>query len=227
MAIRYSCQCGKAYELTDAYAGKRARCKLCGTVCIIPPAPGGAMPMPPSVASLPPPIPTQHTYSCPRCQSENFQSFPIIFESGTSSSHFSAVGIGVGSGNYHDATIYGGSGQTRSALANRVAPPSRADSTGAVLLLVFSVVLFMIVAVGGVFLYSIWRDAKTEHATEASLLCAVIFLAPCLVLGLFFFSKSQRDIAKAARFNESRWPRLYDEWERSFLCLRCGFDWTM
>jgi len=36
MAIRYHCECGKAFQLPDAAAGKRARCLQCGKVFTVP-----------------------------------------------------------------------------------------------------------------------------------------------------------------------------------------------
>ena len=38
MSIRSHCRCGKSYTVDDSFAGKRFRCKECGSVETVPPA---------------------------------------------------------------------------------------------------------------------------------------------------------------------------------------------
>src|SRR4051812_29313606 len=53
MTIQVACQCGKTYSLPDTYAGKKASCKACGAVLVVPP-PGAS-----ARSSTPPKPPDQ------------------------------------------------------------------------------------------------------------------------------------------------------------------------
>src|SRR5688572_20129435 len=58
MAITFACgNCGKAYRVDDRFAGKKAACKACGTINLIPaPAPAGNV-APPAPIDVAPPKP--------------------------------------------------------------------------------------------------------------------------------------------------------------------------
>lgn len=73
MAISFACgNCGKAYKVDDKFAGKKAACKACGTINLIPgaapqsasPARSASVAAPKRTAkaSTPPPIPVDHGF---------------------------------------------------------------------------------------------------------------------------------------------------------------------
>jgi dienelactone hydrolase len=68
MPIEFTCECGKAYRVGEALAGKRARCKACGREMTVPagPPPMAKLVQPRPVAVAPPAIPAPR---CPNCSS--------------------------------------------------------------------------------------------------------------------------------------------------------------
>ncbi|MFW5798623.1 MAG: hypothetical protein ACOCXX_03100 [Planctomycetota bacterium] len=54
MSIRFSCPCGRIYDVGDHLAGKQAHCQNCGRFLIVPPPPEGA-PAPEPAPTNPPP----------------------------------------------------------------------------------------------------------------------------------------------------------------------------
>lgn len=54
MLIKLECACGKTYQVADEYAGKKAKCRACGAVLLVPDVPSSA-PVAPD-AELPPPV---------------------------------------------------------------------------------------------------------------------------------------------------------------------------
>lgn len=55
MAIQFSCSCGKQFCVRDDYAGKRARCSVCGQELTVPQATAAAVTATPAAAAAPTP----------------------------------------------------------------------------------------------------------------------------------------------------------------------------
>lgn len=124
-------------------------------------------------------------FCCPKCGSENIQSCPVIYQSGTVGHSYTSR-----SGNYEIDT----SGTESTALAQSVAPPAQKDTSWGAMIVTGLIAGFAL--------------------KEGSLIIAGIF--GLAAVGSFMMSQ------EASEYNEKQWPKEYKNWERSYLCHRCG-----
>ena len=125
------------------------------------------------------------SFRCPKCGSENIQSCPVIYQSGTVGHSYTSR-----SGDYQIDT----SGTESTHLAQSVAPPAQKETFWG----------FMIVT-GAIAAFAL---------SEGSLIIAAIF---GLLAGGSFVTNQE-----ASEYNEKIWPREYKNWQRSYMCHRCG-----
>jgi hypothetical protein len=162
------------------------------------------------------------------CQSENFQRAALIYESGSQVS--TSVGIGVAYAGHNQwvpgAMVTGSHHQT--ALAARLAPPEQQSLSPAMTRRAFAVICFL---VGGFFL-SIGVSLASKQPTDelgrpdrAGFVCVGIFALPPLLLGAYLWFKASEIQKTVTRHNDYVYPRLYDQWLRLFVCMRCGHAW--
>ncbi len=138
---------------------------------------------------------------CQNCASLDLQKLSLVFEYGLSHIATSTGGVGVGVGMGGIGVGVGG-GNTRgtqvSAIALRAAPPKQRTTTAAVWMVLCAII--------AVFCFI----SRSETAATYG----VFFLAAAA--GAFFMLRS------TTQYNRDVWPGLWQAWDRSYLCLRCG-----
>ena len=135
--------------------------------------------------------------SCPSCGNENTQSLSLVYNSGTRSSSSTAVGVAT-TGHGLGVGVAATSGMSQSQLAAKFGPPKKDQAIGSIWVLVVGIVL------------SIAIGATVNSETISWIIIAATFIV-AFAIG-----------RNAYRFNREELPRLYTEWERKLLCLRCG-----
>lgn len=137
-------------------------------------------------------------FCCPNCGSENIQKMQIVYQSGTSSS-LSTTTYRNNAGEKVNAET----NENRSTgLASAVAPPTKKDSSwGAVI-------------VCGIIAAYLGYDLLKSSFSFMQLIITIVF-------GLAAYA-SYDETEKNEAWNEKEYPRLYDEWCKSFICHKCG-----
>lgn len=139
--------------------------------------------------------------TCPKCESEDVQRLAMIYQHGTATSISTGSTLaGVGDDLAVAATVT--SGKQQSLLAQQAAPPQPKPSsdlfhaTGLVLLLLGPVVFLMS------------RD--------------LLISGLMVFVGAILFASARAINREAEEYNRTTYPRLKEQWERTWLCLRCG-----
>jgi hypothetical protein len=137
--------------------------------------------------------------ACPKCSSNDAKSLSLIYREGLSiiNTQTTTFGSAVGSGG---GVAFGSSsgtttGRQQSVLSRQAAPPARKGW----ILWAILVVAFGMGAVGGM-----------VHPGIGTL----------LAIAMVVFSV--RMVMRARKFNVEEYPGIYQRWERSFMCNRCG-----
>lgn len=125
-------------------------------------------------------------FCCPRCGSENVQSLPIIYQSGSSGNNSITQ-----TGKIISVT----QGESMTNLARSVAPPSKKEN--------FWWLFYFSVFVAGLWLFGDFPA-----------------LIGILAIGTAIYSAKENN--EIDEYNKKVFPALYEEWENSFLCHRCG-----
>lgn len=136
-------------------------------------------------------------YQCPRCHSENIQSYSLIHSMGISKIDLSTVGVGysnnlgVGRAKSH--------GTQQTAMSASTAPPKKRSPAGDFFgsWLVFSI--------PGV----ICKYLNFHYLIVNILVWGAVILA-------FFMARD------AYQWNKYTFPQKLRDWEHSYVCLRCG-----
>lgn len=141
------------------------------------------------------------THICPSCKSDNIQAFPIAYENGTShsSSASSAVGLGMSGGKLG---IGVGSGTTHttsmSLTAQKVAPPQKA-----------TLILYAMVAAPGLLgMLFLFGGIDTGSFGMG------VFGFAAMAFGVYVIKQFQK--------KQAEYPLKYSQWQRSWLCHKCG-----
>ena len=146
----------------------------------------------------------QVLYSCPTCGSENTRRLSTLDMAGVS--QFSAVTSGFG---WAGGPV-GGSGWTtgvsQTQMSAMAAPPTKKSYRGGILLLfgapfIGPAPFALLESLNGVRPYY-------EHMA--------VVAGTVLIIAALLWSGS------AYVYNKRVWPRLYKQWHRRFLCLKCG-----
>ena len=135
---------------------------------------------------------------CPKCASVEARSLSLIYREGLSHTQTNTTGVGFGgaAGGVGAGTVSAVShGRSQTALSKEASPPTRKNVIGWLLLTIFF---------GFFFLGSI----------KSFGLMTIIF-AGIAALG-FWMAKNNRE------YNASQFPELYNRWQQSFMCNRCG-----
>lgn len=132
---------------------------------------------------------------CPVCGSENVQRYSVVYQSGVSNVTSNSFGVGY-AGKFGVGTVKTNSVSV-SAMASSTAPPVKASVEKEFLLWLF--IAFVIALMIGSVLPNVISDIKW----------VALLLAPYMAY-------------KKYRWNQEVWPQLYEQWTRSWICLKCG-----
>ena len=138
----------------------------------------------------------QTLYKCARCGATNIVAAPVLFQQGT-----------------HTYSTRFLSGTTQSFSAQAAAPPSPRGYIRTFVLWIPLILLLSIWTVVG------FRSVFEFHQIAISRVdMAVVFLILDIasIGGLLF------NLRKVVHFNREVYPRLYWNWEHTYICRRCG-----
>lgn len=160
----------------------------------LPPTAPARLPPPPSVANRVPPAARSTASACPQCGGSQTMKVSLAHAQGTTTSIFG----GLSSAGNQTGT-FGGAVVNQTALAKLLAPP-KTPSIGCFSVGIVAFVCFQLV-IGG------------ASSGNGGLMLIALLGGPILVIVL-------------ARWNRAKqmpeYERARDEWERSWVCLRCG-----
>lgn len=159
-------------------------------------------------------------YACPVCGSEDTQSFPVIYESGSYSGGTSTYGTAYVGGKAVPAVGYSTHGG-RSALASRLAPPQRAGiGCGGVVGVLLLIVGLFGTLVGLSFMSTSGRD-------EASIISSLFIPAVGAFWALLGGFVAVRAFRKRNEYNRHHYPAALDRWRNSYFCHRGGHEFVL
>lgn len=141
---------------------------------------------------------TEQKFECPNCHSDNIQRYEVAFQNGISSVDTTTAGVGVAG--RLGVGVAKTSGTQQSALSQTVAPPAKKGYLGKVILCFF---LSLFGAGAG--------------GSMGGIVSTVI-----LVGTLYFFVYKSTYL-----WNRDVHPQLMEQWQHSYLCLRCGNRFTL
>ena len=133
-------------------------------------------------------------YVCPRCKSDNIQSFPMAFQNGISNMNSVSVGAGFAGKFGVGTAINRGIQQTQ--ISKITAPPAKKRYLFKSLGCLLALCLVQLV-IGGIF---------------GSILGWVVFAA-----GIYYFIYQG-----AYLWNRDKYPQLMEQWQHSYICMKCG-----
>lgn len=141
-------------------------------------------------------------FCCPQCHSENIQSYQMVYSQNVSTTNNTTTGMAVGySGGF--GVGVGGANTTGVSVTNlgqSVAPPSRRGySSSGCLWAILAMMSLPGMVVG-----------KGE-----------MLILPVLLLGGYFYYGYRKE-QEAKKWNQEVWPQLYDKWQHSYMCMKCG-----
>lgn len=150
-------------------------------------------------------------YACPRCESDQIQRFAVVFQTGTARSTHHTSGIGIG-GHSEGIGLAGFGAVTESAsstlLASQLAPPETKPSLFPNLMRGVCII-FTLVALTA---FVQFRDIR---------------LGIVVAIGLAGFWSNHRRYKNLSKWNKEEYPKLVDEWERSWVCHKCGHTFQL
>lgn len=135
---------------------------------------------------------------CPTCRADNTQRLQIVHEGGLQTTTSTGVVAGIGYAGIGGEAVggIGTRGVQQSVLSEKTSPPKKRDGT----------------AIGFVALVSF---VGLVWALQAA---SVGWIFTALIVGLL----SLGWLISILNYNGRTWPALYDNWSRTFICLRCG-----
>jgi hypothetical protein len=145
---------------------------------------------------------------CPDCGSDDWQRIELAYNAGTSCITGSAVLAGGGG---LSAGLL--SGTTRTRFAESIAPPAKYSVDGVQMLGVIG----LAGSIGGPAIMSIFQhesDNDLFQIGKVLLIAGLCVVVPAIIAGIVISS-----------YNSRKWPRLFAEWRRHYVCLRCGCVW--
>lgn len=150
--------------------------------------------------------------ACPSCSSQDTQKASIIYELGTYDvrTRTSGVSIGLIKGEFAPiVTSATTTGQHRTKLADRLAPPAQHDLGR---ILISGIVLAVIAGFLCQFIFMKAVDTKSFAVFK--------IVAGGLIVMLL------AHLAECSRYNSEDWPGLYSHWDQQWYCLRCGVSFV-
>lgn len=151
----------------------------------------------------------EHLFKCPRCHSDNTASFPMIYQGGTTTGNFSALSYGTNAG----VIGTGGKTKSQSLLAQQTAPPQK-QNNGCLHAFITVLILF-----GSMFVFTLVMTALVGESSLTGLL-AFIF---GMVATIFYAVHINRN----SKAENKVWREQIAQWEKSWMCLKCGNKWYM
>ena len=147
---------------------------------------------------------------CPKCGSPDVRRISMTYKMGVQNTRSRSIGGGLALSLLGPMIGMGGAvsrGQNTSLLAAQVAPPKRKSPVLRMILwfLGIDVVFYFVMMIGLVI---------THHHTTPPLLNLFLFL---LIFGVPAFQG-----ILAARYNRKVYPEQLAQWDRIFICERCG-----
>ena len=149
----------------------------------------------------------ENEFVCPQCHSENVQNFALVYGQNVSQSQNKTFGGGVIGGDLASGVSVT-NGTSVTGLGQAVAPPPQKSRNK---LYAFLMWFFGYMPISAL-LAAILPDA----------LGSAPFVLSLIVLGGIEF-KIRKGISN---WNKEVWPGLYDEWQHSYLCLKCGHSFV-
>ena len=141
---------------------------------------------------------SDNRFRCPKCGSENIQSYEVIYTGGRSSHVSTTESVSAGTDfNIGHATT---SGNSVSHLAQTCAPPVKQESHGCGCLLMIIVLAFV---------------AAIIHPVAAAVVLIALFM---------LYRSMNKDVEE---YNTKKYPGLYNQWLNSYYCHRCGHRFVM
>lgn len=150
---------------------------------------------------------SEQEFICPQCHSENIKSFEIVYSQNVSSSNNIMTGVGITNNGGIGGAVTNLKGTSVTALGESVAPPSMATRSKKKVCLLFFFGIGSILVISSVL------------PTVIQLLFVI-----CAIMGLIYYERQFRK--KIKRWNNEVWPLLYDEWNHSYICMKCGYRFT-
>lgn len=157
-------------------------------------------------------------WKCPRCDSQHIQRLAILHGMGTAALDATSAGAGIGS---RGIGIGGAtaSGTLKSSLASQLAPPEKPEQPAATGATVGAALGFFIGFAG-------CCSGITQNSTDGSALLLLPFVLPP-VLALIGAGISYCAASDSYELELTTYEEKLQEWERSFLCMRCGERFEM
>ncbi len=171
-------------------------------------------------------------FHCPKCGSDQTSKFSAVHEGGTSHIRTSSTHSGVALSGGSLVPVVGGSstsGIQQSALARKCAPPELRRPFGigcfTISVLIVAPIVAVVFMVGGSYVTAALSEstgvgAESFNPSRVLWVWFAIGLAIALVLAVAGLRKGAAD----KRWNANDYPRLRAEWDRKWLCLRCGHE---
>lgn len=144
---------------------------------------------------------SENIFKCPYCQSENIQSYNIAYAGGFSNVNGVTTGVGIGMGGRVGVGVGNTVGTQQTALSMMAAPPEKKSTTG----------LFIKGAIGIYFGLGLILLVSGFSKSNWSLI--IYFGAYAILLYI---------IHRRTVWNREVYPQLRKDWERTYICLRCG-----
>ena len=135
-------------------------------------------------------------YQCDQCGTANIVAAPVLYQLGTRA---------------HSGTFSSGTSQSYSAQA--VTPPRPRGYLMPLVLwgpAIFILLVWTIVGLSSIL------EHPTTTALRANNVAAFLLLAAVSLAGMVF------SFRRIARYNREIYPRLYWNWEHTYICKRCG-----
>ncbi len=147
----------------------------------------------------------EQIFCCPQCHSENIQSYELLYSQNVSSTKSSSTGVGLATNGKIGIGTADTSGTSITALGKAVAPPAKKSMGGC------GCFLFLAILLGGFLLFT---------GSDLSRIAGFAISGGCLWLAT---EMEKRD----KKWNQEEYPKLLDEWQHSYVCMRCGHKFTL
>lgn len=158
----------------------------------------------------------EQQFCCPQCHSDNIQRYEIIYNQNVSSSSHTTTGVGTTFGGNFGAGVATTTGTSVTALGETVAPPSPKPTAfitlkaGCLFLLFGGLIIAIVVTI-------------IASITSSNTLGELITTA--LIIGLIVYR--YKVIQDNKRWNREIYPQLVNEWQHSYMCMKCGHRFVL
>ena len=144
---------------------------------------------------------SENVFEYPYCQSENIQSYNIAYASGFSNVSGVTTGVGVGVGGRVGVGVGNTVGTQQTVLSMMATPPKQKSTTS----------LFIMGTLGIYFGLGLVLLVSGLSKSNWSLL---LYIGAYAIL---IYAIHRRTV-----WNRTVYPQLRRDWERTYICLRCG-----